>query len=69
MNNDMYKPVDESNDFGRFTNFFIKYLKGSFTHDEAFVRTSYIYRRLFKKIPYRTSRAFLNEFFRTQHIN
>jgi len=69
MKNEMYRPIIETSDFGKFANFFIKYLNGSSSHDEAFIRTSYTYRRLFKKIPYKNSQSFLAEFFRTQHVN
>ena len=65
----MYRPIIETSDFGKFANFFIKYLKGSSTYDEAFVRASYTYRKLFKKIPYRSCEVFLAEFHRSQHIN
>lgn len=69
MKNYKYRPIVEASDFGRFANFFIKYLNGSSSHDEAFIRASFTYRKLFKKIPYKSSKVFLAEFFRTQHIN
>ena len=69
MKNDKYRQIVETSDFGKFANFFIKYLKGSASHDEAFIRASYTYRKLFKKIPYKSSKVFLAEFFRTQHLN
>lgn len=67
MKNETYQPSNDSSEFGRFANFFIKYLNGSSSHDEAFTRASCRYRRLFKKIPYRNSQVFLDEFFRANH--
>ena len=68
MNSDMYQPVVEENEFGVFANFFIKYLNGSSSQNEAFQRASCTYRKLFKKIPYRNYKAFLSEFYESQHV-
>jgi len=67
MKNELPLSDIDTNEFGRFTKFFIKYLNGSASHDEAFVRASSRYRRLFKKVPYQNSKVFLSEFFRSQH--
>jgi len=69
MKNEMYQPIIETSEFGKFANFFIKYLNGSSSHDEAFLRASCMYRKLFKKVLYKNCDSFLAEFFRTQHVN
>jgi len=69
MKNNNYQPVVERSEFGNFANFFIKYLNGSSSMDEAFIRASSRYRRLFKTVPYKNSQIFLTEFFRAQHPN
>lgn len=61
--------MTEANEFGKFANFFIKYLNGSASHNEAFDRASYTYRKLFKKVLYKNCDAFLAEFFSTQRVN
>lgn len=66
MNNEMYRPVVEETEFGVFANFFIKYLNGSSSQDEAFQRASCTYRKLFKRIPYANFNLFLSEFNKTQ---
>jgi len=69
MKNDNYQPIGERSEFGRFANFFIKYLNGSSSMDEAFLRASSRYRRLFKSVPYKNSQRFLAEFRKVQQMN
>ena len=69
MKNERYHLVIEKNEFSKFANFFIKYLNGSSTIDEAFIRAKYTYRKLFKKIPYQNCQSFLEEFHQSQQIS
>ena len=69
MKNEMYHPVIEESEFGEFSNFFIKYLNGSSTFDEAFTRAANTYRKLFKKIPYQNCQSFLSDFYKSQYEN
>ncbi len=57
----------EKNEFGKFANFFIKYLNGSSSIDEAFLRAKFTYRKLFKTIPYQNCQSFLEEFHQSQN--
>lgn len=59
----------DSSEFIKFADFFKKYLNGSSSQNEAFLRASYTYRKLFKKVLYKNCDSFLAEFFRTQHVN
>ncbi len=67
MNSEMYHPIIEKNEFGEFTNFFLKYLNGSTSFDEAFIRATNTYRKLFKKIPYQNCQSFLSDFYKSQY--
>lgn len=62
MRNDMYRPEVENNEFSSFAYFFVKYLNGSASQNEAFLRAKSAYRRYFKKIPYANFKSFLAEF-------
>ena len=65
----MYRPFMEKTEFGEFANFYIKYLNGSSTQNEAFIRAKCTYRKLFKKIPFRTFQSFITEFSKSQNLN
>lgn len=67
MKTDKFHLLKEKTEFGKFSNFFIKYLNGSTSYQEAFARASGTYRRLFKKVPYQNYQLFLTEFARSQH--
>jgi len=67
MKNKNFEQFIEPREFGEFTNFFLKYLNGSASHEEAFTRACNRYRRLFKKIPYENSQVFLSEFYKTHN--
>lgn len=67
MKSEMYHPVIEKSEFGEFANFFLKYLNGSSTFDEAFIRASSTYRKLFKRIPYQNCQSFLSDFYKSQY--
>jgi hypothetical protein len=67
MKSEMYHSIIEKGEFGEFANFFLKYLNGSSTFDEAFLRASNTYRRLFKKIPYQNCQSFLSDFYKSQY--
>ena len=67
MKNDIHHPVVEKSDFGKFTDFFLKYLHGSSSFDEAFIRASNTYRKLFKTIPYQNCQSFLSDFYKSQY--
>lgn len=67
MKSEMYHPVKEKSEFGEFANFFLKYLNGSSTFDEAFIRASSTYRKLFKRIPYQNCQSFLSDFYKSQY--
>ncbi len=55
------------NDFLEFKKFFLKYLNGSATFDEAFSRATSTYRKLFKTVPYQNCQSFLTEFYNDQY--
>ena len=61
-------PADKK-EFRNFTNFFLKYLNGSASSEEAFIRATYTYRKLFKKIPFQNSQRFMNEFKKSEFAN
>ena len=67
MNSTNKDLVIESNEFKEFSSFFLKYLRGSTTCDEAFLRATCTYRKLFKKIPYQNYQSFLAEFQDSQY--
>jgi hypothetical protein len=67
MKHHNYQPIVETSEFGKFANFFIMYLNGSSSMDEAFIRARSRYRRLFKTVPYTNSKRFLTDFYRAQH--
>ena len=69
MKSEMYHSVIEKSEFGEFSNFFIKYLNGSSTFDEAFIRATNTYRKLFKRIPYQNCQSFLSDFYKSQYEN
>lgn len=69
MKNETYRPVVERAELAEFANFYVKYLSGSASQNEAFIRAKYTYRKLFKKIPFNNFQSFLVEFKSLQHFN
>jgi len=69
MKNETYRPIMDRTELGEFANFYVKYLKGSATQNEAFIRAKCTYRKLFKKIPFNNFQSFLVEFKNLQHFN
>lgn len=69
MKNDMNYSSSEKNEFGQFAYFFIKYMNGSSTQKEAFIRARSTYRKLFKKIPYQSCTSFLMDYNKIQSLN
>ena len=67
MDNEMIKQSKERTEFVEFKNFFLKYLNGSSTFDEAFIRATHAYRKLFRKVPYRNCQPFLSDFYKSQY--
>ena len=57
-----YTPVLESREFKEFASFFLKYLNGSTSFDEAFKRAVTSYKKLFKNVPYQNCQSFLSDF-------
>ena len=64
MNNEFTK---HSKEFGEFSNYFLKYLNASGTFEEAFMRATKKYKRLFKKAPYANCQSFLSDFYKSQY--
>ena len=69
MKTENYSPAPEKSEFREFTNFFLKYLNGSASFDEAFARAASTYRKLFKNVPYQNCQSFLSDFYMTQYEN
>ena len=69
MKREMQYSTTEKREFGEFKGFFLKYLNGSASFEEAFTRAANTYRKLFKKIPYQNCQSFLSEFYKTQYEN
>ena len=69
MKNKTYQPILDRAEFGEFANFYVKYLNGSSTQNEAFIRAKSTYRKLFKKIPFKNFQSFMVEFYKTQNMN
>lgn len=67
MEREMINQSTERGEFGEFKNFFLKYLNGSASFDEAFVRATNTYRKLFKKVPYQNCQSFLSDFYKSQY--
>jgi len=67
MNSEVINGTKERNEFGEFTNYFLKYLNGSASFEEAFVRATSAYRKLFKKVPYQNCQSFLSDFYKAQY--
>lgn len=64
------KPMQtDKNEFRNFAKFFLKYLNGSASSDEAFIRATCTYRKLFKKIPFQNSQRFFSEFNKSEFAN
>ena len=66
---DMYSRPRVKDEFSEFANFFLKYLNGSSTFEEAYLRAASAYRKLFKKVPYQNCQSFLSDFYKTQYKN
>jgi len=69
MKNETYQSIMNQNEVGEFANFYFKYLHGSSTQNEAFLRAKCIYRKLFKKIPFKNFQSFQKEFNSLPKIN
>jgi len=69
MKSENYVQVKEKRDFSEFTNFFLKYLNGCSSFDEAFTRASNSYKKLFNKTPYQNCQSFLSDFYKAQYEN
>ena len=67
MNTEVINRTKERNEFAEFASYFLKYLNGSATFEEAFVRATNLYKKRFKKIPYQNCESFLSDFYRTQN--
>ena len=67
MESEVINSRAEANDYGEFTNFFLKYLNGSSSFEEAFVRATNTYRKLFKRVPYQNCQSFLSDFYKAQY--
>ena len=67
MKSENFAQVKERGEFSEFTNFFLKYLNGSASFDEAFHRATSTYRKLFKKVPYQNCQSFLSDFYKAQY--
>ena len=64
-----YSRTKGSGEFNEFSNFFLKYLNGSASFDEAFNRAAATYRKLFKNVPYQNCQSFLSDFYMNQYQN
>jgi len=69
MKTENYSSAKENGEFKEFTNFFLKYLNGSASFDEAFTRAAATYRKLFKNVPYQNCQSFLSDFYMTKYEN
>ena len=62
-----YSEEIDNSEFKDFADFFIQYLYGSATFDEAFARAAFTYRKLFKNVPYPNCQAFLSDFYKSNY--
>ena len=67
MNTEVINRTEERNEFTNFSNYFLKFLNGSSTFEEAFVRATSLYKKRFNKIPYQNCESFLSDFYRSQN--
>ena len=67
MKSGVYNSISEKGEFKKFTNFFLKYLNGSASFEEAFFRANNAYNRIFKKTPYQNCESFLSDFYKSQY--
>ncbi|MCG8306625.1 MAG: hypothetical protein MI975_04480 [Cytophagales bacterium] len=67
MNTEVMNRTKEGNEFKEFTSYFLKYLNGSVSFEEAFVRATNAYKKLFKRAPYQNCQSFLSDFYKTQY--
>ncbi len=58
---------NEKTEFGEFKRFFLKYLKGSGSFEEAFGHAANSYRKLFNKVPYQNCQSFLSDLYKSLH--
>ncbi len=61
MKKNLIPTITEKPDPGKFAILFVKYLNRNTTQYEAFNRARYMYRRLYKTIPYQTYQSFLDD--------
>lgn len=59
--------TNHTNEFGEFSSYFLKYLNASGTFEEAFIRATKTYKKLFKKAPYPNCQSFLSDFYKSQY--
>ena len=59
--------TSEKSEFKKFSGFFVKYLNGSKSFEEAYARASFAYKRVFKQLPYRNCESFLSDFYKSQY--
>ena len=69
MKSENYDQVREKGEFSEFTNFFLKYLKGCSSFDEAFKLATVTCTKLFNKTPYQNCQSFLSDFYKAQYEN
>jgi len=67
MESEMVNQTFEKTEFSEFRNFFLKYLNGCSSFDEAFLRAANTYRKLFNKVPYQNCQSFLSDFYKSQY--
>lgn len=67
MEIEMNYQESKSEEFRKFKDFFLNYLNGSATFNEAYVRATKKYSELFKKTPYQNCQSFLSDFYRSQY--
>ena len=67
MNSEVMNRTKERSEFAEFANYFLKYLSGSTTFEEAFTRATAAYKKLFKKAPYQNCQSFLSDFYKAQY--
>ena len=66
MNSEAMNHTNQNNELAEFTSYFMKYLSGSETFEEAFLRAMTRYKKLSKRAPYRNCQSFLSDFYKAQ---
>ncbi len=67
MKSEVYNSVSHKSEFQKFTDFFLKYLNGSASFEEAYMRAASAYKRIFNKTPYQNCQSFLSDFYKSQY--